>query len=103
MAGRDAQGRFAKGHKGGPGRPARDKEEKYLKKLSTRCTLKEWQAIVDRAIAQAKAGNPKARQWLSDYLLGKPAQELKIDAQTDLMIRLAWDDDNSDADSSEAA
>lgn len=102
MGDRDASGRFVKGYKGGPGRPARSKEEKYLTKLSKRCTLKQWQEIVDAAIAQAKKGDSKARQWLSDYLLGKPVQEVKLDAQTDLSIMLRWDDDNFDADSAEA-
>ena len=78
MAERDKAGRFVKGYKGGPGRPARSKEEKYLTTLSKRCTIKEWEKIVDTAIARAKAGDPRARQWLSDYLLGRPQQFMDI-------------------------
>lgn len=32
--------------------------------------LQDWQAIIDKAIAQAKAGDGKARDWLGRYVLG---------------------------------
>ena len=75
---RDTNGRFVKGNGGGPGRPKRSTEEKYLAALSRRVTLKEWAKIVDVAVARAKAGDGQARQWLSDYLMGKPIQRTEV-------------------------
>jgi len=75
---RNADGTFAKGNSGGPGRPKRSTEDKYLKKLISRCTLKDWQKIVDTAISRAQAGDNVARAWLSDYLLGKPKQSVDV-------------------------
>ena len=75
MAARKTDGTFAKGHTGNPnGRPKRSTEEKYLAALSRRVPLKEWRTVCDTAIARAKAGDSTARQWLSDYLMGKPIQ-----------------------------
>jgi len=76
--GRDENGRFVKGHNGGPGRPKRSTEEKYLTALSRHVTLKDWATIVNTAVARAKAGDSTARQWLSDYLMGKPVQRQEI-------------------------
>lgn len=95
MKERDKKGRFVKGNPGNPnakGRPKRDTEDKYLQALRDSVPLKEWKAICNRAIKDAKGGDRSARQWLSDYLLGKPIQELRVDAKTDLTIILGWDD-----------
>jgi hypothetical protein len=83
MAERDDQGRFTKGHSGGPGRPPRSKEEKYLKATFAAVTLSDWRAIVKKAVEQAKRGNPSARKWLSDYLLGTPQQKLDVTSDGD--------------------
>ena len=99
---REENGQFAKGNKGGPGRQSRKTEEKYLRALQKCVKAKDWKAICERAVTQAKGGDYRARQWLSDYLLGKPIQELKVDARTDLSIILTWDDDNAEPDASEA-
>ena len=78
-AARRTDGTFQKGHSGNPnGRPKRSTEEKYLTALSRRVTLKDWAKIVDTAVARAKAGDSTARQWLSDYLMGKPVQRSEI-------------------------
>ena len=99
---RDKNGQFAKGNPGGPGRQKRKTEEKYLRALQKCVKAKDWKAICERAIIDAKKGDRSARQWLSDYLLGKPIQELKVDARTDLNIILTWDDDNAEPDAPEA-
>jgi len=75
MDGRDERGRFAPGNAGGPGRPRRDTERAYLSMLAEACPLERWRAIVQRAVADAAGGDAKAREWLSTYLLGKPAGE----------------------------
>ena len=102
---RDQTGRFVKGHPGNPeakGRPKRKTEDKYLLALQKCVKLGDWKAIGKRAVAQAKTGDYRARQWLSDYLLGKPIQELKIETRADTTIKLTWDDDNAEPDTSEA-
>ena len=35
-------------------------------------SLEDWQAIVRRALDDAKNGDAKAREWLARYLLGVP-------------------------------
>lgn len=75
---RDQNGRFVKGHGGGPGRPKRSTEEKYLKALSKIVTSKDWEKVIMTALSRAKAGDGNARQWLSDYLIGKPLQRTEI-------------------------
>lgn len=51
-------------------------EERYLKALTNRVTLKDWRLIVDKALEQALDGDDKARRWLGEYLIGKPAERL---------------------------
>lgn len=78
--------KFQPGQSGNPaGRPKRSVEEKYLKKISSSVTLTEWREIVKKAVEQAKRGDAKARQWLSDYLVGKPVQG--VDLTSDNIVR----------------
>jgi len=37
-------------------------------------TPTKWKAIVERAIKDACKGDKAARQWLANYLLGKPGE-----------------------------
>jgi len=80
VAERDAKGQFAKGHepyrKGG--RAPRKTEDKYLRALRKTVGATEWKAIAERAVLDAKRGDKAARQWLSDYLLGKPQQFVDV-------------------------
>lgn len=81
---RDERGRFvagnnaAKGNKGGPGRPKKPREERYYQILMTACSFSDWKRIVQKAVDQAKKGNPAARKWLSDYLIGVPPQRHEL-------------------------
>lgn len=36
------------------------------------CSLDDWQAIVGRAVTDAKGGDAKAREWLARHLIGTP-------------------------------
>ena len=72
---RDHMGRFAVGNGGGPGRPKREAEEDYLQTLSERVPLALWAEIVDRAASDAAAGDAKARDWLSKYLMPQPGAD----------------------------
>lgn len=71
-SGRDSGGKFAAGNAGGPGRPPRATERDYLIALSESCSTDDWQAIVTRAVDDAKDGDAKARAWLAGYLVGEP-------------------------------
>jgi len=69
---RDRKGRFAEGSAGGPGRPPRQTERDYLRATLTGCSVDDWVEIVRQAVTSAKAGDAKARDWLSQYMLGNP-------------------------------
>ena len=71
--GRNPNGTFAEGNPGGPGRPSRATERQYMAVVMAACDLDTWQAIVERAVADAKNGDGTARAWLAGYLLGKPS------------------------------
>ena len=77
MDDRDEHGRFVKGNGGGPGRPKMCDTD-YLDVCRSTVTLTDWRAIVAKARDQAKRGNPVARKWLGDYLLGLPTQRLEV-------------------------
>lgn len=80
MPQRDEKGRFIKGGGGGPGRPRRATEGRYMDVLMGEVTSEYWAAITRRAIGDAMKGVPEARRWLSDYVLGKPPTILELRA-----------------------
>jgi len=47
-------------------------ESDYMSTLLDVVTLEEWQAVVEAALTAAKAGDAGARNWLAQYLVGKP-------------------------------
>lgn len=72
-------------------------EERYLAALYRRVSTADWNAIIDSAVARAKAGDSTARQWLSDYLLGKPVQRSEISGPDGAPIVVVnWDDGDTD-------
>lgn len=75
---RDRGGKFTKGNSGGPGRPKKEREEKFLEITLNACTYKDWRAIIKKAVEQAKRGNPQARKFLADYLIGLPKQRHEL-------------------------
>jgi len=44
--------------------------------LSERLSLDDWRSIVDRAVQDARAGDARARDWLSRYALGSEPMSL---------------------------
>lgn len=48
-------------------------EADYMGALLEAVPLEEWRSIVAATVAAAKAGDPGARAWLGQYLVGKPA------------------------------
>lgn len=83
---------FQPGHPGGPGRPRKPVEEKYLQRLSSRVTVKDWSEIIERAILDAKRGDTAARKWLSDYLMGTPIQRLEHTGADGGALVIRWTD-----------
>jgi hypothetical protein len=69
-AAHDERGRFTLGNPGGPGRPSRPVEREYLRALNEAVSLDDWKAVVQAAVADAKEGDAKAREWLARYLIG---------------------------------
>jgi len=52
----------------------------------------DWNTIIDSAVARAKAGDSTARQWLSDYLLGKPVQKQENEQIGEVVFRVVRDE-----------
>lgn len=71
-ANRDGKGRFVIGHPGGPGRLRRSTEASYLGILMEECDLETWRGVIRRAVKAAEGGDPAARSWLGQYLIGRP-------------------------------
>ena len=78
-AARKKNGQFQKGVSGNPaGRPKKEREVRYMEITMSTCTYGEWQAIVQKAVDQAKRGDATARKWLSDYLIGEPPKKHEL-------------------------
>lgn len=96
MVARDSKGRFVKGASGNPqGRLPKEIEQTYLQVCESTCTFDVWREIVLKAIEQAKRGDARARQWLSDYLMGKPLSMLTaVQDNRDTLITVKYVRDN---------
>jgi hypothetical protein len=76
---RNKGGQFKKGNSGNPkGRAPRKKEERFMEVSIAAVSLKDWRAIIKKAVTRAKAGDTQARKFLADYLLGPPQQRLDV-------------------------
>jgi len=76
---RDKKGRFVSGVSGNPkGRAPKSREERYLEILISTVTEQDWQAIIIRAVTDAKRGDATARKWLADYLIGPPVERKEV-------------------------
>jgi len=90
---REQNGDFAKGNKGGPGRPKKERELRYYEIMQSKCTFSEWGDICQKAVDQAKLGDTTARIWLSNYLIGQPVQKLEhggMDGK-DITLKVIYD------------
>jgi len=86
MAEREENGKFAKGNPGGPGRPKKEREERFYEITLSAVTFEDWKAIVTKAKQQAMRGDPTARKWLSDYLMGPPVQQFSGDIKHSIIF-----------------
>ena len=72
--GRDANGRFAPGNKGGPGNPEAARVARIRSALLRAANLKDVRAIIKSLIEQAKGGDVAAAKLLFDRILGRPIE-----------------------------
>jgi hypothetical protein len=56
----------------------------YLAALADRVPLAKWKRIVTRAVKDAEQGDPRARRWLGEHLLGRQTEGLTALAVTEL-------------------
>jgi hypothetical protein len=98
---RDEKGRFQKGASGNPsGRPAGEAE--YRAVLYKCVTPADMVDVIAKALQQAKRGDPVARKWMSDYLLGTPVTRIggaKSDTPLEIIIRHVRPGDSNDTGS----
>jgi len=89
---RDSKGRFIKGASGNPqGRLPKQVEQTYLQVCEGVCSFDVWREIVTKAVEQAKRGDARARQWLSDYLMGKPiSMVMAVQDNRDTLITVKY-------------
>jgi hypothetical protein len=80
--GKDSQGRFVQGNVGGPGRPRRRAGDR-LAAIEAAVTMESWRKIIARAVADALAGDHRARAWLSRYLIAEPSSQTGADSLPD--------------------
>jgi hypothetical protein len=82
---RDASGRFVAGNKAskgvtkGKGEYARGKKlakNRYIAQMEQQVTPEDIAGIITKAIAQAKAGDRWARDFVFDYLVGRPVKRV---------------------------
>lgn len=77
---RNNKGQFKKGGAGGPGRPTRKvevaRELAHLGVILDRVTPEAWGEVVDKAIEQATAGDARARDWLSSFLVAESLEQV---------------------------
>ena len=104
--GRDAKGRFVKGHKfsvgNNGGRPRRSVEEEFLKRLAENVTQDDFDKMILSAVSRAKAGDVACLRLLLQYLIGMPTQYVKQDIAGQLThIIVNWDDHDGDNDDSD--
>jgi hypothetical protein len=47
-------------------------QESYMGALLDAVSLDDWREVVSGAVQAAKGGDPQARNWLAQYLVGRP-------------------------------
>jgi hypothetical protein len=84
---RDAKGHFKKGHAPvSPGRPKAAVEIEYMAILKQGVTPDDWRKIVNTAVSLAMAGDWKAREWVGNYLVGRPNFTLELKAPDAVLL-----------------
>ena len=88
-------GQFVKGHSGNPyGRRGRTSSlvSNEIVRIIQEEAKEEWPLMIKKVIKMIKEeGNVQALRWLSDYAIGKPAETINIqdDSETELLPQFA--------------
>jgi len=85
---------FKKGNPGGPGRPKRSAEEKYLQAVVRSMPQKDWKEILEKVKTLAMRGERWAVEFYADRLMGKPAQPVNAEHSGEVTIRIVRDDES---------
>lgn len=88
---RDANGKFAPGGGGGPGRKPRQAEERLVRRLSARLNNGDFDKILDALVRQAQRGDVAATRLLLEYAVGKPKQPISGDGDGEIVFRVIYD------------
>lgn len=78
-SGRDAQGKFTKGNRGGPGNPFARQTAAYRKAMRQRVTEVDIQEITAMLLFKAKTGDLAAAKMVLTFCVGKPAETVDPD------------------------
>lgn len=66
------------GQSGNPnGRPPRETERSYIDVMAKRLDVATWDRIVTQAVKDAEAGDRFARNFLANYMMGRPIERIK--------------------------
>ena len=78
-----------------PDAPKKEREERFYEVAITAVSFTDWREIIEKAVAQAKRGDPTARKFLADYLMGLPTNKVEVTGAEgkDMTIRLVWQED----------
>ena len=88
--GRDSNGRFAPGWRGGPGNPHARKVAKLRSALLATVTEDDMKAVTLKLVAMARDGNLPAIKEMFERVLGKPIEAdlmERLDALEELLTR----------------
>lgn len=69
---RGKKGQFAKGNPGGPGRPPKTREDKYLDEFRKTVSIASIGRVTKKLLEMAESGDLKAMDLLLKYAIGKP-------------------------------
>lgn len=69
--------------------------EDYYHVLLQVCPPERFADIVETAVRKAIDGDWRARQWITNYVLGPPiqVQEIMVQSKTEMMVQVVWDEE----------
>ena len=103
VAVRDKNGRFVKGQSGNPnGRRPKAKELSYLAIVTDVITPDRFKAGIEKVWQLALRGDLSAMRFVTEYILGKPTQDISAETSEHIKIILGWDDDDAEPYAPEA-
>jgi len=81
------------GKRPGAGRPTKTTESYQAQMRGVFADVvrqRDWEIVVRSALARAQAGDPKAREWLGQWIVGKVPDEVNHEGV--FSVKLKWSD-----------